>query len=85
MSWRIYVRDKASKQLKRLPADYITRIERAVNELAANPFTGDIEKMEGKDEVWRRRIGAYRIKYEISFREKMINIFEIERRTSSTY
>ncbi|MBI2639775.1 MAG: type II toxin-antitoxin system RelE/ParE family toxin [Candidatus Sungbacteria bacterium] len=85
MNWRIYVRSKASKQLKRLPIEYIARIERTIDEMAVNPFGGDVEKMEGKAEIWRRRIGAYRIKYEIFFPERIVNIFEIKRRTSNTY
>lgn len=85
MNWHIYVRGKAKKQLQRLAEEYVKRIELAIDEMATNPFGGDIEKMGGEENVWRRRIGVYRVKYEVSVRERTVQIFSIERRTSSTY
>lgn len=55
-----------------------------VRDLPTNPFTGDVEKMEA-ERVWRRRVGAYRIFYEIISTQKVIYVFNIKRRTSSTY
>ena len=46
---------------------------------------GDIVKLGGEDNIWRRRVGNYRIKYRVSMEEKIIDIYDIERRTSSTY
>lgn len=77
MNWRIYVRSKARKQLRGLPLEYVERIELVIDEMAANPFSGDIEKMGGEANVWRRRIGVYRVKYEISIGERTIQVFSI--------
>jgi len=41
--------------------------------------------MKGEENVWRRRIGAYRIFYKIRVSEKIILVFKLERRTSKTY
>ncbi len=41
--------------------------------------------MEGEENTWRRRIGAYRVLYEIHPDKKIIYVFEIKRRTSTTY
>jgi len=41
--------------------------------------------MKGEENVWRRRVGAYRIFYELISKEKTINVFRVERRTSKTY
>ena len=40
-----------------------------VEKLPLNPYAGDIKKMEGEEYVWRRRVGAYRIFYEIMPRD----------------
>lgn len=85
MNWILIIDNGVRKRLKRIPKDKARRIIEAIQEFAVNPYAGDIEKMEGTDDVWRRRIGAYRIKYEIHTREKLIHIFEVERRTSKTY
>jgi len=85
MNWRIYVRGKAKKQLKRLPKDFIQAIEKAIDEMSINPYSGDVNKMSGEENVWRRRVGNYRIKFEIYEAERLIYVFEIQRRTSNTY
>lgn len=85
MSWLIGLNSDAERQLRRIPKDHQRRIMRAIDSMSADPFFGDIQKMEGEKNVWRRRIGAYRIFYEIGMPEKIIKIFKIERRTTSTY
>ena len=61
------------------------RIAEALKELRSDPYMGDIEKLEGEENSWRRRIGAFRIVYEIETKEKIIRVFEVKRRTSVTY
>ena len=85
MSWLLIIDAWARKRLKRIPKDDARRIVDAIEECAVNPYAGDIEKMEGAEDTWRRRIGAYRIKYEIRTKEKVVYIFEVARRTSKTY
>ena len=85
MNWELIVDALARKQLKRIPQHDAERLLSAIDELAVNPFAGDIEKMEGEKKIWRRRIGNYRIFYEIVSRDKTIYVFRVERRTSSTY
>ena len=46
---------------------------------------GDIEKMKGEINNWRKRIGNYRIFYEIIPKDKTIYVFHVERRASNTY
>ena len=50
-----------------------------------NPFVGDIKKLKGIENVWRRRIGNYRIIFEIFSQEKIIYIYDIQRRGSKSY
>lgn len=84
-NWRVKIRDIVYKQLAAFPAKDRTRLLKAIENLSLNPFFGDIQKMEGEENVWRRRIGSYRIKYEILFKERIIYVFLVERRTSKTY
>ncbi len=50
-----------------------------------DPYAGDIQKIKGEKDVWRRRVGNYRIFYEIDQNAKTIHIFRVERRGSKTY
>ncbi|MBI2121801.1 MAG: type II toxin-antitoxin system RelE/ParE family toxin [Candidatus Sungbacteria bacterium] len=85
MNWHLYIRGKAKKQFKKVPKDYSEHILRAIDEIGVDPHDGDVQKMAGDDRVWRKRIGSYRIKFEIYEERMVIYIFEIKRRTSSTY
>lgn len=84
MNWRVYIRQRAAKQLKKFPTQDIQRIEAGIDDIGEDPFSGDIQKLSGENS-WRRRVGSYRIFYQIRSPEKMIYIYEIERRTSKTY
>lgn len=85
MNWQIDVASRARKQLNRLPSKDKDKIQGVIDEMEQDPFVGDIEKMVGQENVWRRRIGAYRVFYEVFISQKMVHISIIHRRTSSTY
>jgi mRNA-degrading endonuclease RelE of RelBE toxin-antitoxin system len=53
--------------------------------MALNPFSGDIIKLEGEGERWRRRVGNYRVFYTLQPAAKTVVISTITRRTSTTY
>lgn len=74
IGWELKIKDGVYKKLSKLPADGRNRIIQASELLPLNPYAGDIEKMKGKENVWRRRIGAYRIFYEIIAAERVTSI-----------
>ena len=84
-NWGLQIDSSVLKNLKKIPRSYTERILFIIENLPINPFAGDIQKMKGETNVWRRRIGAYRISYEIIAKEKIIHVFNVERRTSKTY
>lgn len=83
--WELKIRDRVYKELLRFPAADRSRITRVIESLPFNPYAGDIEKMKGEENVWRRRVGAYRIFYEVIVIEKVVYVYRVERRTSKTY
>jgi mRNA-degrading endonuclease RelE of RelBE toxin-antitoxin system len=84
MNWVLHIRNKARKALRHFPKKDQYCIAEAFREMKANPFFGDIVKLDEKS-TWRQRIGSYRIFYEIITQEKVIYIFRVERRTLKTY
>ena len=64
------------KELKKLPKGLRSRIFKAVDEIAANPFLG--VKLRGELEGrWRWRIGKYRIIYVIDEPQKRVVLLDI--------
>lgn len=84
MLWQVDVAENAKKYLTRIPKKDSLRIKTALNEMVQNPYTGDITKLKG-DLVWRRRIGSYRIFFEIYESNRSVRVYGIERRGSNTY
>ena len=84
-NWDLEIDPSVFQELKKIPRHYTEGILRIVKLLPDDPYYGDIRKMKGKENIWRRRIGVYRIFYKINVREKVILVFRLERRTSRTY
>lgn len=85
MSWHLVIDHSVSKDLKRVPRNIASRVFSVIEELQYDPYVGDIEKMSGEKNLWRRRTGDYRIFYEVLVREKTLRVMHVARRTSKTY
>ncbi len=85
MVWALLVDKAVRKALQRIPQKDADRIFRVIQDLSINPYAGDIERMRGEADVWRRRVGAYRIFYETMTARRVIYVYEVKRRTSTTY
>lgn len=83
--WVLRIDPGVLQKLEQIPKGYSKKILRAIKGLPLNPYYGDIQKMKGEENVWRRRIGAYRFFYKLFPRERIILVFHLERRTSTTY
>lgn len=83
--WSVEIRGKARKALKRIPAKSAGAVLSVIEKFKTDPFFGDIEKLEGEDNTWRRRVGSYRIFYEIYPHTHSVYVYRIERRGSHTY
>ena len=85
MNWLIEITKNAKKELARIPVKQSYRISVSIDQLSIDPYSGDIQKIKGEKDVWRKRIGSYRIFYEFFPKGKVILIFKVKRRTSHTY
>lgn len=83
--WVLQIDPAVFKILKKIPRKDAEHILSVIQDLPSDLFYGDIQKMKGEGEVWRRRVGAYRIFYELIPKERLIHVFHTERRTSRTY
>ena len=84
-SWDLQIDSSVFKILQKISRNNAENILKVIRLLPLNPYFGDIQKMKGEDDTWRRRIGSYRIFYKIKNEDKVILVFNLERRTSKTY
>ncbi len=84
-NWELHIDTSVLKALKKVPGRDVEALLLVIGLLSDDPHFGDIKKMKGAEDVWRRRVGVYRIFYSIKRAEKIILVFRVERRTSKTY
>jgi mRNA interferase RelE/StbE len=85
MTWNLSITGPAQKDFQKLPQKDQVRVKAALIAMQADPLQGDLKRLKGKDTAWRRRVGNYRIIYDLYFDERLIVIQGILRRTSTTY
>lgn len=81
--WRVYVPKPVLKSLARFPARDADRIWAALDEMAHDPFGGDMRSLG--DDTYRRRVGAYRIRFVVDVDNHAVSVLWVRRRTSTTY
>lgn len=53
--------------------------------MTANPFAGDVKKLQGGLEGYRRRVGNWRVFFDVITSASRVVVTAIERRTTTTY
>lgn len=69
----------AARALARLDRAVQRRIARRIDRLAADPRAGAV-KLRGADEVWRVRVGDYRVLYAIEEHRLIVLVIKIGHR-----
>jgi mRNA-degrading endonuclease RelE of RelBE toxin-antitoxin system len=86
MSWDFQLAKAAERALRSLPEKDKARINRALNEMKGNPFSGDVVPLKGEYKgLFRRRVGSWRIIFSVNPEQRVILVGDIIRRTSTTY
>ena len=75
--WKIVIHRRAEKILYRLPRDILERIRTAIRKLADNPIPEDSKKLAGYNNLYRVRVGDWRISYAIEKDLLVILVLEI--------
>ena len=84
-NWDLQVNPSVYKELKKVPRKNVEAILEIIRLLPENPYFGDVKKMKGANNGWRRRTGSYHVFYKIDMEQNVILVFHIERKTSKTY
>lgn len=85
MLWRLRILRRAEKSLAKLPTKDQRLILEVLDEMRSDPFTGDIARLRGQRSTWRRRVGSYRLFFDVDPLLFVIDVVAIVRRTSTTY
>ena len=79
--WQIIIHRKAEKTLKRLRGEMLKRTRQTIRSLADNPRPVGHKKMTGYDNLYRIRIGDWRIIYAIEDDKLIVLVLEVAPRS----
>ena len=85
MTWELLLAGPARKALERLPAAGRRRVLAALDAMERDPFSGDIVRLKAQPTAWRRRVGDWRILFDVNLEQRLVLVHDIVRRTSTTY
>jgi mRNA interferase RelE/StbE len=80
MPYRVELKPRADKQLRALPRSVQLRVVRALDDLADEPRPQGVKKLAGKDDLYRIRVGDYRIIYQIQDERLVVLVVRIGHR-----
>lgn len=73
----------ARKELERLREPLRSRIFNRIERLGANPRPTGCGKLEGAEDLWRIRVGDYRVIYSIDDSRRLVDISAIRHRSDA--
>lgn len=78
--YKVVVSNSASKELQDLPSLAVGRIIEALQKLQTEPRPPGSKKLRGTSDLWRVRVGDYRIVYAIEDTIRVVDIRKIGHR-----
>ena len=70
----------ARKELQNLDPQVARRILKSIETLMANPRPSGVVKLEGASDLWRVRVGEWRVVYRISDQDHLVDVIGVRHR-----
>lgn len=80
MAYQVEITPAAKRQIKKLVKQTQELIIQRLEQLAVNPRPPGVLKMEGEENLYRVRVGDYRIIYELQDRVLLIVVVKVAHR-----
>ena len=71
----------ARKELQNLDAQVARRILKQIEALVTTPRPSGVAKLEGASDLWRIRVGDWRVVYRVSDRDHLVDIMAVRHRS----
>ena len=80
MSYQIEFSRQADRQFRNLPSQIQQRLKSLIDSLAATPRPYGSEKLSGTDQLYRLRVGDYRIVYTVEDDRLLVLVVKVGHR-----
>ncbi len=85
VGWSVLVDRRARKLVERAPRPERERLYEALRAMEVDPLAGDVQPLKDQPTAFRRRVGDWRIFFDLDPEHRIVEVRYIERRTSTTY
>jgi mRNA interferase RelE/StbE len=79
-SFKVVSKPSLEKDLRSLPKSIIVRVMKQIDELANDPLPRKAVKLEGGNDLYRVRVGDYRVIYGVDQPAKLVTIHYVRHR-----
>ncbi|MBX3512058.1 MAG: type II toxin-antitoxin system RelE/ParE family toxin [Xanthobacteraceae bacterium] len=83
--WGLLITSPAERGLRKAPRAQLEQIDQAFSDMCADPYSGDVKFLRGMGAIFRRRVGDWRILFELDKDRQLIIVLAVKRRSSKTY
>lgn len=73
----------ARKELQNLDPQVARRIIKQVEALVTDPRPSGVVKLEGATDLWRIRVGQWRVVYRLSDRDRLVDVIAVRHRSDA--
>ena len=80
MRYTVDIKKTAQKQILGLPKIYYNKVKQAILDLEEDPRPIGYIKLSGSNNLYRIRVGIYRIIYSIEDRQLIVFVLDVEHR-----
>jgi len=81
VAYQVAIKPSAKRGLDALPMPVRSRAARAIDALASEPRPRGCKKLRGRDNLYRVRVGTYRIVYEVDDGAALVRVRSVGHRS----
>jgi mRNA interferase RelE/StbE len=86
MKYRLERLPSVSRQLKTLPGRIQQEVNRALGDLAFDPYAPDAEELRDHYRgLWKIKVDGWRILYRVNEADRVVTVITVKRRDRNTY
>jgi mRNA interferase RelE/StbE len=78
--WTVLQTRDVEKVMRRLPSNLVQRLDRAIRALASDPWPRGCKKLVGHENLYRIRVGDWRISYAVEDDQLIVLVLEVASR-----
>jgi len=79
-NYAVEIKPSARKELEALPDHVLSRVVRKIQSLSDNPRPAGCKKLKGYKDLWRIRVGDWRVVYIIDDAVRVVSVTRIAHR-----